>query len=134
MKQPVKSPPEIKVNVWLVWLALALLLWSGLAFGKVQTFELNKAVEERVFLCLKYEVVEPMHDAAVKGDMDTVRGLSMQAQIAGVCGAFQVEIVYNKLLKEGKDADGNLYTIYEATVQGVRVYVPLRNYRHRGDA
>lgn len=113
-------------------LIIALATCATVAYGAdIKLFSLNQAVQERVFLCLKYEVVEPMHEAATKGDMDTVRGLSMQAQMAGVCGAFEVEITYHKLLKEGKDADGNLYTIYEATVQGVRVYVPLRNYRHR---
>ena len=107
---------------------------SVFAGPKVQTFELGKPMQERVFLCLDVNDLLPMFDMAVAGDMEVVKMLSVAAVRNGKCGAFPVEITYKKLIKEGKDAEGNLFTIYEAVVDGITVYVPLRNYRHRGDA
>jgi hypothetical protein len=113
---------------------LMLVVTSAIAGPKVQTFELGKPMEDRVFLCLDVNDVLPMFDMAVAGDMEMVKMLSFSAVRNGKCGAFPVEITYKKLIKEGKDAEGNLFTIYEAVVDGITVYVPLRNYRHRGDA
>lgn len=122
------------VNV-IIFALLVLVLGSlfSYAYGKVQTFELEKPMEERVFLCLERDVLDPMLDAAIKKDQETLQMLSYVAQVTGKCGVVQVQIVYKKLLKEAKDDDGNLFTIYEAVVDGITVYVPLRNYRHRGD-
>jgi len=119
------------IILFFVLLGLAVIL--NVAYAKVQTFDLEKPMEERVFLCLERDIIDPMLDAAIKKDQETLQMLSYIAQVTGKCGVVQVEIVYKKLLREGKDEDGNLFTIYEGVVDGITVYVPLRNYRHRGD-
>ena len=117
---------------YIVALILAFATFTASA-EKVKQFDLNKPMQERVFLCLVYEEEEVMLGEAIKGDTETLKMLSMDAQLGGRCGAFVVEITYVKLRKEGKDAQGNLYTIYEAKVGEHTVFVPLKNYRHKGD-
>lgn len=115
--------------LFFVLLGLAVVL--NMAYGKVQKFNLEEKVQEQVFVCLDKDMAIQLVDLAAK-DREQMAMLSQSLQMMGICGVVPLELVYKKQVYRLQAGD-TLYTVYEAVSGEVTVYVPLKDYEHRGD-
>lgn len=99
------------------------------AFGadKYQVFPLNKPIPERALICLEKDIAIRGVKLAAAGDEIGVA--AWQAEAVGKCAPVAAEITYRKRV-HFQDVDGVPYTVYEAEIQGVTVYVPMMGFRH----
>jgi len=112
--------------------AIAIALIACVAHGaEPQRFRLGVPVLEQIDACLDREAAIELARASAAGDQERARAVASLLAAEGRCGLVRGTLVYHRQLFR-QDARDTVFTVYEASIGAIRIYIPLAGYLHEG--
>lgn len=109
-------------------LLLAAFAGHACAADKYTVFPLGQPLPERSVICLDQEVAISGAKLMAANDDDGIRRWALGVA-HGKCVVMTADVTYRKRVFL-QDIDGVPFTVYQAEIQGVTVFVPMQGYRH----
>jgi hypothetical protein len=109
----------------------ALAAFCTLAVGAtVQRFPLGKPITEAgIVACLNQEAAVGLIDLSAAGNHEAAQALYAQHVANRLCGAGSAVVVYTKQVHR-VDVGDVVWTVYEARIGDMTIYVPMRDFLH----
>lgn len=107
---------------------------TAMAQPTVQRFELGKPVKESgTYVCVKADVAVALAKSLATDDV--TQAMAALAAAKEACGNLPpATYVYKRQIFRVDEPDGTPIAVYEATVEGFTVYVPMRGFLAGSDS
>lgn len=106
---------------------LVLVLWSN-AHAETKKFPLGKPILEEVGVCGSEAVATALVSAIAAKDEKAPQLFAM-AQMMGYCTRVRGPVTYQEQVYR-QEVNGEVYTVYKATVGTTTVFIPMQGWEH----